>query len=166
MHRDLKPENIVLKHKGVALKENTIKIVDFGLSAYKDDQPHCFVKCGTPGYAAPEVINSSSESIITYDTKCDIFSLGIIFFFMITGVMPYDGADFMEVLNNNRKGTINYSIPELANQPKVVMDLLKGMLQINPESRLSADEALTSPLFQEGAVKEMNKFSSVEDLDT
>lgn len=46
------------------------------------------------------------------------------------------------------------------------MDLLKGMLQINPESRLSADEALTSPLFKEGAVKEMNKFSSVEDLDS
>lgn len=165
MHRDLKPENIVLKYKGVPLRDNTIKIVDFGLSAFKDELPHCFVKCGTPGYAAPEVINSASDQIILYDTKCDIFSLGIIFYFMITGVMPYDGADFMEVLNNNRKGVIDFSIPELANQPKVVMDLLRGMLDLDPQKRLSAEEALESGIFLEGAIKEINKFSSVEDLD-
>ena len=94
MHRDLKPENIVLKYKEKPFKENTIKIVDFGLSAIKDDKPHCFVKCGTPGYAAPEVINCESDKYILYDTKCDIFSIGIIFFFMITGIMPYDGANF------------------------------------------------------------------------
>lgn len=165
MHRDLKPENIVLKYKGKPFRENTIKIVDFGLSAFKDEEAHCFVKCGTPGYAAPEVINAVSDKFITYDTKCDIFSLGIIFFFMISGVMPYDGADFAEVLNNNKKGTINYDIAELANQPSVVMDLLKGMLSLNPSKRLSAEEALTNPLFVEGAIKDMNKFSSVDDLD-
>lgn len=165
MHRDLKPENIVLKHKGVPIKDNVIKIVDFGLSAYKDDLPHCFVKCGTPGYAAPEVINSHSDSLITYDTKCDIFSLGIILYFMITGVMPYEGADFAEVLSNNRKGTINFNIPELSNQPKIVMDLLKGMLHLDPAKRLSAEEALKSQVFVEGGIKDINKYTSCEDLD-
>lgn len=166
MHRDLKPENIVLKYKGIPIKQNTIKIVDFGLSAYRDDQPHCFIKCGTPGYAAPEVINSKSETHITYDTKCDIFSLGIIFFFMITGIMPYDGADFMEVLTNNRKGTINFDIPELKNQPSIVIDLLKSMLAVEPEKRISAQEALKSQVFVEGSIGDFSKFTSVEDLDT
>ena len=166
MHRDLKPENIVLKYLGKPLKDNSLKIVDFGLSAYKDDQPHCFVKCGTPGYAAPEVINCTSNSLIPYDTKCDIFSLGIIFFFMITGVMPYDGADFMEVMANNKKGTINFDIPELKAQPDIVMQLLRGMLEMDPKKRLSAEEALKSPIFEEGAIKDINKFSSVEDLDS
>jgi len=166
MHRDLKPENIVLKYKGVPIKENVIKIVDFGLSAYKDDQSHCFVKCGTPGYAAPEVINSVSESVIDYDTKCDIFSLGIIFFFMITGVMPYDGPDFESVLSNNKKGVINFDIPQLFHQPKVVLDLLKGMLQLQPSKRLSAQEAINSPVFQAGGISDLNKYTSCEDLDT
>lgn len=165
MHRDLKPENIVLKFKGVPIKQNVIKIVDFGLSAYLDDQPHCFVKCGTPGYAAPEVINSKSDTHIYYDTKCDIFSLGIIFFFMVTGVMPYDGADFMEVLNNNRRGVINFEIPELRAQPEIVIELIKGMLELDPHERLSAEEALKSPVFQEGSIGDFSKFTSVEDLD-
>lgn len=166
MHRDLKPENIVLKKKGVAIKDNSIKIVDFGLSAFLDDQPHCFVKCGTPGYAAPEVINCASDTHIQYDTKCDIFSLGIILFFMITGVMPYDGADFMEVLNNNRKGTINFSIPELTDKPKVLLDLLRGMLEIDPKKRFSAGQSLESPVFAEEVAAQVKKYTSVEDLDS
>jgi serine/threonine protein kinase len=165
MHRDLKPENIVLKHKGMPIKQNTIKIVDFGLSAFMDDQPHCFVKCGTPGYAAPEVINSESDTHIEYDTKCDIFSLGIIFFFMITGVMPYDGADFMEVLKNNREGKIDFDIPELKAQPSIVLELLKAMLHLDPSKRLSAEQALKSPVFEEGSIGDFGKYTSVEDLD-
>ena len=168
MHRDLKPENIVLKFKGIPLEENQIKIVDFGLSAYKDDKDHCFVKCGTPGYVAPEVINCQSASKVPYDTKCDIFSLGIIFFFMLTGVMPYDGEDFMEVLSNNKKGYIDFDIPELNNYSPDVIKLLRGMLERDPQKRLSADDIVEDGYFEElsKSIPKSKKFASVESLDT
>lgn len=52
MHRDLKPENILFKAKD---DNSTLTIVDFGLAAFKDDQPYIFPKCGTPGFVAPGI---------------------------------------------------------------------------------------------------------------
>lgn len=53
MHRDLKPENILMKNK----KELDLVIADFGLSTKADIPKYLYLKCGTPGYVAPEVIN-------------------------------------------------------------------------------------------------------------
>ena len=60
MHRDLKPENMILKDK-VDLENCTLKLVDFGLSTFCDIDEYLFKRCGTPGYVAPEIINSSSK---------------------------------------------------------------------------------------------------------
>lgn len=60
MHRDLKPENMILKDKS-PLEECTLKLVDFGLSSVCDLPEYLFKRCGTPGYVAPEIINSSSK---------------------------------------------------------------------------------------------------------
>jgi len=55
-------------------------IVDFGLSEYTNSEHHLFSRCGTPGYIAPEVMQAKSDSPqLTYNTGCDIFSLGVIF---------------------------------------------------------------------------------------
>lgn len=75
MHRDLKPENIIFAKKN-SLKE--LKIIDFGLSAYEDEYPYMFPKCGTPGYVAPEIINLIDKKG-GYNTSCDVFSVGVIF---------------------------------------------------------------------------------------
>jgi len=54
MHRDIKPENIMF-NKGT-LEENDVYLVDFGLSTYiNDNEEIIFMKCGTPGYVAPEI---------------------------------------------------------------------------------------------------------------
>lgn len=50
MHRDLKPENLLFKEKN---SHKNLKIVDFGLAAFKNDDPYIFPKCGTPGFVAP-----------------------------------------------------------------------------------------------------------------
>jgi len=94
MHRDLKPDNIILKKKGVRMRDNILKLVDFGLATYQDVDEYLFKRCGTPGFVAPEVINAKRGENVKYSTKCDVFSVGIIFFFMLTGKIPYDGEDF------------------------------------------------------------------------
>ena len=71
MHRDLKPQNIMLRY---AKSWETV-IVDFGLATWADEAEYLFVRCGTPGYVAPEIIN-----IKDLKTRCnpisDIFSIG------------------------------------------------------------------------------------------
>jgi serine/threonine protein kinase len=74
MHRDLKPENIIF------IKPNSyeVSIADFGLATRADLEKYLFIRCGTPGFVAPEVINIRDLNT-TYDPICDVFSLGLIF---------------------------------------------------------------------------------------
>ena len=82
IHRDLKIDNILFKQDLNVNAEENVKIVDFGLSthlAQNSRLDRLFVRCGTPGYIAPEVLTADS---IDYDEKCDVFSLGIILHIM------------------------------------------------------------------------------------
>lgn len=66
-----------------------MRIADFGLAEFlPEDSKLLFVKCGTPGYVAPEIFQPSG-----YDYKVDIFSLGCVFFNMITGSNIFYGED-------------------------------------------------------------------------
>lgn len=147
MHRDLKPDNIILKKKNVPIKENILKLVDFGLATYADVDEYLFKRCGTPGFVAPEVINAKRGANVHYSTKCDVFSVGIIFFFMLTGKIPYDGADFQEVLDNNKKATINFDVKELKYVTPIAQDLLRHMLELAPQDRPTAIECLKHQYF-------------------
>jgi len=75
IHRDLKPENLILRSR---TDEYGIVIADFGLAQCLSE-PTIYVKCGSPGYCAPEILNCT-DSTITYDVKCDVFSVGCVFY--------------------------------------------------------------------------------------
>ena len=81
VHRDLKPENILLKSKE---SDTDIVIADFGLSAFLDGEI-IFKRCGTPGFVAPEILEYHDGDKF-YDTKCDVFSAGVIFYILMTGI--------------------------------------------------------------------------------
>ena len=76
MHRDLKPTNILLRTQND--EENDICIADFGLATPFDVTKYLFYRCGTPGFAAPEIIKNTDPNK-KYDAVCDIFSAGAIF---------------------------------------------------------------------------------------
>jgi serine/threonine protein kinase len=85
MNRDLKPENILFKNNCIFqsfnLSENhDIAITDFGLATYSDVD-YLFVRCGTPGFVAPEVLNIRNLKA-KYDHICDVFSAGVIFYLL------------------------------------------------------------------------------------
>jgi len=79
-HRDLKPENILLD------EDNRVKIIDFGTAASFEKDLQGFI--GTAYYVAPEVIKKES----VYDEKCDIWSLGVILYMLLTGLPPFNAA--------------------------------------------------------------------------
>jgi len=89
MHRDLKPENLIFR------THNSWEcvIADFGLAEYADSEEYLFVRCGTPGYVAPEVINIRDMKV-KYEPICDIFSLGLIFHILLFGVSAFPGKTY------------------------------------------------------------------------
>ena len=77
VHRDLKPENILVD------SNDNIKIVDFGLASSVEAKQYIFLKCGTPGYIAPEIFKYDPKIPKTHNVdKCDIFAVGCIFHYM------------------------------------------------------------------------------------
>ncbi len=119
MHRDLKPENLLLKNK---YDDSHIVIADFGLATFLDEQI-LFKRCGTPGFVAPEVL-SYNDGDEFYDVKCDVFSAGIIFYILLTGVAPFQGKDYKEVLKANKNCTINFNLNAINSTDEHLQDLL------------------------------------------
>ena len=82
-HRDLKPENLLLT------KNKILRVIDFGLSNINDGKHLLSTKCGSPSYAVPEILKRTK-----YDGfKSDIWCCGIILFAMLSGYLPFEGAD-------------------------------------------------------------------------
>lgn len=89
IHRDLKLDNVLI-NKIADSGEINVKIADFGLSTFSGNNPRdkLFDKCGTPCYAAPEILRGEG-----YTSKCDIFSLGSIFFNLVSGRYLFPGSN-------------------------------------------------------------------------
>lgn len=94
VHRDLKPENLLLDH------ENNIKIVDFGLSNTFTANESLKTACGSPCYAAPEMIAGKKY----VGTQVDSWSCGIIMFALICGFLPFEDPDTTELYKKILKG--------------------------------------------------------------
>jgi len=91
---------------------------------------------GTPYYIAPEVLQGS------YDAKCDMWSIGVILYILLSGKPPFDGKDDQEILENVTKGKPDYTSPIWYKVSKDGLDIVKKLLNINPAERLSAQQAL------------------------
>lgn len=88
-HRDIKPQNIfVVKFDERNIKDTLIKLTDFGASCYFKNCVPLSDFPGTPAFTSPEVINGK------YDLKIDIWSIGIVSYFLLCGRTPYEGRDY------------------------------------------------------------------------
>lgn len=86
VHRDLKLENVLISQ--IAEGQYDVKIADFGLATPlpQEADRKLFEKCGSPSYIAPEVLKDEG-----YRVECDLFSVGSIFFNLLTGAFLIDG---------------------------------------------------------------------------
>merc|ERR1719487_1874923 len=105
-HRDLKPENFLLKDER-SIEEAVVKIIDFGTSKEFGDEAHqeMRTKICTLHYVAPEILSKKENA---YTEKCDVWSLGVVLFLMLSGSPPFFGDTDLDVLKKIRKGTFSF----------------------------------------------------------
>jgi calcium-dependent protein kinase len=96
-------------------------------------------KLGTPLYVSPEVLEGK------YDKRCDLWSLGVMTYMILSGKPPFDGRNEVEVFNKIR--CCNYDFPESdwRHISEDAQDFISGLLKNNPDRRLSISEAFSHP---------------------
>lgn len=127
-HRDIKPENILF------MRDGSVKLADFGLSRKLINKSNLTV-VGTPYYISPEMLQGH------YSSQCDIWSLGIVLYFALTGLLPFDGENLDGLFNN-----IRYTeVKEWGNCSSDAVLFLKQMVIKAPTQRITPQSALTHP---------------------
>mgnify|MGYP003877191251 CR=1 FL=1 len=132
--RDLKPENLLFDHN------RNIKIADFGLSNLYSAGETLKTACGSPCYAAPEMI----EGKWYHGIKVDIWSSGIILYASICGFLPFEDPNTAALYKKITRG--EFSIPKFVSSG--ARDMLKCVLKTDPEKRYTIEMIRNHPWFQ------------------
>ena len=100
IHRDINPRNVFFRKNKLHIEN--IVLGDFGLSTRESEMSNSdiFSKCGTPGFIAPEIFSQKKKK---YNKICDLFSIGITFYNMRFGKIPYKYNDLEELMTKNKK---------------------------------------------------------------
>ncbi|XP_069033390.1 LOW QUALITY PROTEIN: serine/threonine-protein kinase BRSK2-like [Embiotoca jacksoni] len=135
-HRDLKPENLLLDEK------NNIRIADFGMASLQVGDSLLETSCGSPHYACPEVIRGEK-----YDgRRADVWSCGVILFALLVGALPFDHDNLRQLLEKVKSGV--FHMPHFI--PPDCQALLKGMIEVNPDKRLTLEAIQKHTWYQGG----------------
>jgi len=134
VHRDLKPENLLMD------QDYRIKIADFGLSNTMRDGKFLKTSCGSPNYAAPEVISGQLYA----GPEVDIWSCGVILYAILCGSLPFDDENIRNLFRKIKGGI--YTIPSCIS--KNAQDLIRRMLVVDPTKRISISQIMQHSWFK------------------
>ncbi|GMH87015.1 hypothetical protein TL16_g10726 [Triparma laevis f. inornata] len=134
VHRDLKPENLLLDNN------LNLKIADFGLSNVMRDGDFLRTSCGSPNYAAPEVISGHLYA----GPEVDVWSCGVILYALLCGSLPFDDESIPNLFKKIKSGM--YSLPSHLSQ--LARNLIPRMLEVDPMKRITISEIRVHPWFQ------------------
>lgn len=148
VHRDLKPSNMI--YASMRQNPDSLKLCDLGFAKQlRADNGLLMTPCYTANFVAPEVLKRQG-----YDLACDIWSLGVLLYIMLSGRTPFastpnDSPDV--ILKRIGSGNIDLYSRKWADISPAVKDLLRQMVHIVPENRPTASQILQHPWLREQA---------------
>uniref|UniRef100_UPI00398E4383 ribosomal protein S6 kinase alpha-5-like n=1 Tax=Pristiophorus japonicus TaxID=55135 RepID=UPI00398E4383 len=151
VHRDLKPENLLFADE----RDGTpIKVIDFGFARIKlpNSQP-LQTPCFTLEYAAPELLKDKG-----YDESCDLWSLGVILYTMLSGHVPFQSSsrgmtstNAAEIMRKIKSGEFSFDGEAWKNVSEGAKDLVRGLLTVDPSKRLKMPDLRHNDWLQNGS---------------
>ena len=146
-HRDLKPENLLYLKDGPE-KDNIIKVIDFGLSQNNNKLKS---KVGTAYYVSPEVLRGN------YTEKCDIWSVGVILYLLLTGEPPFNGQNDQIIYSKILKFDVKFPEQKWKYISKEVKDLLQNHMLVPENRRYTAKQVLEHIWFKNAPDTPLNQ---------
>jgi len=144
-HRDLKPENLLCAGD----EQNIlIKIADFGLSKVFTAGDPLKTQCGTPDYAAPEVLTSEGGA---YSDAVDMWAIGVITYVVLCGYPPFYANTITDLFEVIKRGRYEFPPEEWSRISNEAKDFIRRLLIVNPAQRMTGEEALAHPWIKEGS---------------
>ncbi|HEY4239276.1 MAG TPA: protein kinase, partial [Kofleriaceae bacterium] len=142
IHRDLKPENIFLITRDGAA--DVVKVLDFGIAKTTEAEAARERRLTSPGMAmgTPEYMAPEQAAGRPADARCDVYALGAILYEMVTGIPPYTGDNFMEILTKKATQDPPPPLTVRGDLPVQVGDLVMQAMARNPDHRPQTMEAL------------------------
>lgn len=138
-HRDLKLENFLFESEQ---PDAQLKLIDFGLSQHFEKNELILNPVGTPYYVAPEVLNGA------YDNRCDIWSLGVITYMLISGTPPFYGKNDVETLRAVKVGKLVFDEKLFKPVSLLAKDFISSCLTKNVAKRPNAKSLLQHDWFK------------------
>ncbi|XP_011848882.1 PREDICTED: ribosomal protein S6 kinase alpha-4 isoform X1 [Mandrillus leucophaeus] len=154
VHRDLKPENILYADDTPGAP---VKIIDFGFARLRPQSPGVPMQtpCFTLQYAAPELLAQQG-----YDESCDLWSLGVILYMMLSGQVPFQGASGQggqsqaaEIMCKIREGRFSLDGEAWQGVSEEAKELVRGLLTVDPAKRLKLEGLRDSSWLQDGSAR-------------
>ena len=139
-HRDLKPDNIMITQQN---DYGVIKIMDFGLSKILSPNERMVDGYGTLSYVAPEVLLRTP-----YNKEVDIWSMGVILFYMLSGKLPFRGHKEQEVAEKIVYDPLEFDEDDWETRSQKVQDLISCCLEKKKEDRITIDKFINHPWFK------------------
>merc|ERR1719491_911710 len=144
-HRDLKPENLLLTSEN---DDSDIKIADFGFAKRVIQPKSLTTQCGTPGYVASEILEGKP-----YDTKADMWSIGVIVYILLGGYPPFIETNQRTLFRKIRKGQYEFHEEYWGQVSEDAKDLIRNLLTVDPDQRIDSSQALADKWIGADAAK-------------
>jgi calcium/calmodulin-dependent protein kinase I len=137
-HRDLKPENLLCSETEHGM---VIKIADFGLSKAFSGESALETSCGTPDYAAPEVLRMDGA----YDKSVDLWSIGVITYVLLCGFPPFYGKSQAQLFEKILNADFDFPEPEWTQISAEAKDFINHLLVLDVKERYNTKQCLDHP---------------------